>query len=178
METQATLIIAEADAVSQSCDAVLTCGSQSWNATEVFNCARKATRMVRQLNQLGQLTPLAARLLLQRASLMSRLARIQRSEGSTAAYLNQCRENFMLLEQRGITGENFVRDGISVAASLDYAAFTEVNASFNNDPRACQKGIVALQVRNEWLPPLRDGTALGAAAWIVYYRVDTVSAGT
>ena len=151
----------EALAVTAECERALEAPNVGWNSTSMFNLARKVTKVVRLMGGATMpATSIAQRVLIARGSLLSRLVRIQRTETSTAAYLNQCRENYALLEQRGVAAEHLTHEGASVQAGLDYASFAEASASFLNEPLLCQRGIVVLQVR-----PARRPGAKGAG-WL------------
>lgn len=141
-------ILQEAEGTVRECETSLNSPRSGWNATHVFNCARKATKAVRALSQLAHAGPLVERLLLARGGLLSRLTRIQRTEASLSAYLNQSHENYHLMELRQMISSDggFYKDGMTVSSCLDYAAFQESCAAFANEPQRCQKGIVALQV--------------------------------
>jgi hypothetical protein len=138
---------AEAEAVACEGEDALDAPLKGWDSTAVFNAARKVTRHVRGLMAAGNIGPLFERLLIIRGSLLSRLARIQRSDSSAVAFLNQCRENYSLLDQHGQLTSLLLQDTTSVHATLDFASFNEACASFAGDPRQSQRGIVAVQVR-------------------------------
>lgn len=141
--------VSEAQQAAAEGEASLDAPLKGWDSTALFNAARKVTRCVRALMAGGNLGQLFERLLILRGSLLSRLARIQRSDSSAVAFLNQCRENFGLLEQRGQLSALLLQDTTSVHATLDFASFNEACASFAGDPRQSQRGIVAVQV--SWL---------------------------
>jgi hypothetical protein len=150
-EAQATVegIFREAEETLAECLITIESPKAGWNATHVFNCARKLTKSVRLVLQLAPAGPFAEKLLLARGSLLSRLTRIQRAPASLSAFLNQSHENYALMENRQmIIGESFYKEGMTVTSCLDYAAVQESLSAHQGDPKTCQKGIVALQVSN------------------------------